>query len=73
MTMQDSKLEAVQSTVQMMAGVVDAYVITPRNAVSPDAVFIISGLYQEKATGRAVPSLHLHSCIHFVPGSNRAI
>ncbi len=50
---QDSKLQAVVSTMQMMAGVVDAYILTSRNSVSNDAVHTIASLYQEKAKGEA--------------------
>ena len=49
--LQDSKLKAVVSTIQMMAGVVNSYITTSRSSVSPDAIHTISALYQEKAKG----------------------
>jgi hypothetical protein len=35
----------------MMAGIVDNYILTPRDVVSPEAMHTISGLYQQKANG----------------------
>ena len=49
--MQDSRLQAVVSTTQMMAGVVKSYILTSKSSVSAEAVHTISALYQEKAKG----------------------
>lgn len=43
----------MSSMIAIMAGIVDSYILTPRNAVSPEAMHTISGLYQQKANGES--------------------
>ena len=49
--LQDTRLQAVSGMITTMAGIVDSYILHPRNGVSPEAMHTISGLYQQKAIG----------------------
>ena len=53
---QESKLNAVTSMVDTMAGVVEAFVLTPQETVNIEAIQAVSALYQQKSNSERVPS-----------------
>ena len=52
---QESKLNAVTSMVETMAGIVEAFVLTPQDTVNTEAIQAVSGLYQQKSNSERVP------------------
>ena len=52
---QESKLNAVTSMVDTMAGIVEAFVLTPQDTVNTEAIQAVSALYQQKSNSEHVP------------------
>lgn len=49
--LQETSLNAVSQTIVTMAGVVDTFTLTPKDQVSADAIYSLSQMCQQRASG----------------------